>query len=285
MSDNHFEEEEYKKLHKPVRDTTEGGACLNGRCRSSWDLVTCSYRYQGLKAAEGYKHIYNAPDIKAVNHLGKEKKRGAIFKALSNKGKRRTISINGVHRVVEGGKERKIKVLRRKDGKVYKTYENDEALYVRTYWFLNFTVSQVPWANQVHHVLNHSSLFKIIQSFKNIPDVVSQGLLKEGYNINHKDNMIILPTKDCHARLTGLPIHGAHPTYSGYIYNDLVKALKGYEKLNKEAEKEDHPKPDPEAVKDRLVKISNKWYKKIIKVVPKNKKAKRGAAKKVNDIK
>lgn len=284
MSDNHFEDEEYKELHKTVSNNTEGGACLNGRCRSNYETVSCSYRYQGLLGAEKYKHIYNAPDIKAVYHLGKEKKRSAIVAALSKKNVRREIAINGVYRVVDGGKERRCEILRRKDGVVYKTYEHDDALYRKTHWFLNFTVAQVPWPNQVHHVLNHSSLFKVVQSFKNIPDVVSQGLLKELYNINHKDNVVILPTKDCHARLTGLPKHGSHPSYSKKVLKDVSKALREYKNLNKSAGTESHPKPDPLAVKAKLLEISDQFYKKIIAEVPKNKLC-RGKPSTINNIK
>ena len=115
----------------------------------------------------------------------------------------------------------------------------------------------------------------MIQSFKNIPDVISQELLKEMYNLNHKCNIVILPTKECHARLTGLPTHGSHPNYSARIYSEVEEVLAACKDLNDHVEKEDHPKPDPQAVKQDLLDISEDWYEKFMKVVPENKKMKK----------
>ena len=269
---NHLETDEYKKLHKPVRDDTEGGACLSGRCRANYDTVTCSYRYQGIKAAASYKNIYNSKDIKEIYHLGEENTRAAVVAAISKKDVRRQIAVNGVYRVVEGTKEFKVEPFRRKsDGKVYSSYEHDDHLLMRQHWFVNFTISALPWRNQVHHVLNHSSMQKVIASFENISEVITKGLLGELYNINHKDNVVILPTEDKWSRVTGLPAHASHPAYSKLVLKDVKNALAEYDDINDEAESEDHPKPDSVAVKSELLKVSQKWYEKIMKVVPDNK--------------
>jgi|GEM_PF-6809547 len=271
---DHFETAEYKDLHKK-EDGTENGACLSGRCHSSYDKVSCSYRYQGMVAAEQYKHIYNSPDIDETWHLGGTGVRYRVVAAISNADVRRVISINGkIATVIVGSPEIDTDVPTTAKNEKYKKYKDDAKLKSRKFRFVNFTVGSVPYSNQVHHVLNHSSLRKGVQAFKNIPDVVAQGLLKELYNINHKGNAVILPTCDKESLKTGLPVHGGHPNYSMKILREVTKALKGYKGINKQAGKEDHPKPDPIQVKGRLNFISKNWYKKIIDTVPDNKKGK-----------
>jgi len=289
-SDNpHVSPLDFGDAHKPIRGSTENGACINGRCMASYDTISCSYRYQGLEAAKKYKAIYNNSDISDKYHVDDRKgmSRARIYEVLSQSGERRNIAINGKYResksgrVYKGEEPPRSKVTK----EVYKCYQDDVKVFKKDYWFVNFTIGSVPWKNQVHHVLNQSSLNKVIDSFENITDVVSLGLLSELYNINHKDNMIILPTENSWSKKTGLPKHsGSHPDYSTLIKGEVKIALRGYESLNEQAADLDHPKPDPIAVKDKLLKISKKWYKKIIDVVPENKNKAEDSVIKINDI-
>lgn len=286
----HFTPVGFGNAHKPVRDAYDGGACINGRCQASYDTVTCSYRYQGIEAAKKYKNIYNNKNIAAHCHI--DGRRGAprtrIYEVLSTSGKRRKVAINGKYRVLKAGRvfDGEPPPVAASTDKVYECYKDDALVFKKDFWFVNFTVSSVPWKNQVHHVLNHSSLVKVIGSFENITDVISLGLLEELYNINHKDNMVILPTEDKWTRKTGLPTHGSHPAYSKPVKAEVSSALSGYESINEQAADPGHPKPDPIALKERLLKISKKWYKKIIDVVPKNKQKKESdEVIKINDIK
>lgn len=160
---------------------------------------------------------------------------------------------------------------RKSDGEIWSRYQNDKKIYMKEHWFINFTTSKVPWSNQVHHVLNQSSLSSVIDSYENVKDVIRQGLYEELYNVNHKDNMIILPTNEKWSRIIGLPVHSSHPNYNMKIIADVQKALKGYEQINAKAANKSHPKADPVAVKERLLKISKKWYGKILKAVDNNK--------------
>lgn len=274
----HFGLSEYEDLHLNPVNGTENGACLNGRCCSSYNTITCSYRYQGLKEAESYKHIYNDPEIDERYHLGGTDTRGRVVAAISNAGVRRVIPVNAKVAIDIAGEQEydrpvpTIKAAGPRHGEKYKHYRDDAILKAKKFRFLNFTVGSVPYQNQVHHVLNHSSLREGIKSFKNIPDVIAQGLLEEKYNINYKKNMVILPTSDKISEETGLPVHGGHPNYNMKILREVTKALKGYKSINKQAGKEDHPKPDPVPVKGRLKYISQTWYKKIMDTVPGNKK-------------
>lgn len=283
---NHLKLKEYEEAHKRIANKTDNGACLNGRCYANYETHSCSYRYQGIEAGKGHLDIYNANDIPDVYHLSPSKCRpySVIIAAISKKGERREISVSGLHYGIKGSREYKLKPPTRKsDGKVYSDYENDDYVIRKKLSFVNFTISKVPWPNQVHHVLNHSSLFKVIQQFTNILDVVCVGLLKELYNINDKDNMVILPTTKHFARLVGLPMHGGHRSYCDKILSEVQTALSGYDQLNADAGKPGHKKPDPIAVKQELINISSDWYSKILDVGKKNKKVK-GDILKVNDI-
>lgn len=284
----HLKSDEYKDAHKAIKEAYENGACLNGRCQGFYEAVTCCYRYQGIEAARGHLGIYNSIDVADIYHLQDEKGaiRTRVFAALSKKDVRREIAINGKYTVLEDARVyRRDPPVGKTTGEVFKRFKDDKAVYKKNFWFVNFTVGSVPWPNQVHHVLNHSSLNKVIASFTNIPQVVNIGLLQEIYNINHKVNAVILPTNEKWTRITGLPTHGSHPAYSKRVKGDIEKAMAGYEQLDADAAKPDHPKPDPLKVKDELIKISDKWYKKILDVVPVNKAKKETAAViKVNGI-
>lgn len=315
---NHLAGEEFEKLHLTNKKGIEDGACLSGRCTPLYDAITCSYRYQGREAARSYLDIYNHQDIAPSAYLDNETGQDAprIVAAFNKKNNRRNIAINGKMRIeivddkgnrigtemldimkdiVRDGKGRPITWRKgvpttidreTKEERPYKSFNDDEVkVEYKKFWFLNFTISSVPWSNQVHHVLNHSSLYKAISAFKNIPDVVAKGLLQELYNINYKNNAIILPTKVKDTRKTGLPTHGSHPKYSEKILSKVKDALIDYEGINENYDPT-HEKPEPIDVKQQLIKISDTWYKKIIDTVPQNKKKKRSESViKINDIK
>jgi hypothetical protein len=135
----------------------------------------------------------------------------------------------------------------------------------------NFTTGWAPYGNQVHHVLNQSSLHKGINGVAEVwpymRRTIVNGLLKEKYNLNHKDNNLICPTADYHSRETGLPTHiGSHKTYSAKILTSVKNALEPYKKIaNQLAKKQKkHDKPDPLELKDALENISNTMYQNIV---------------------
>lgn len=272
--DNHEELTGFGSAHIAKKNTTQGGACLNGRCKATYDTVSCSYRYQGIEAAKANAEIYNAKGIDEVFHVGKGKAhpRTKIIAAISKSGNRREMAIHGKYYALKGAEEKRYPPPKRlSDGEIYEQHKDDQAVVKKAFSFVNFTIGSVPYPNQVHHILNHSSLRNVVNSFKNIRDVIAQGLLKETYNINHKNNMCILPTKDAISRLVGLPVHGGHPNYNIDMLDEVEKAFKGYEKINQDAENKSHPKPSPEPVAEELYFISKTWYEKIIDTVPGNK--------------
>jgi hypothetical protein len=213
--ENKENKEEYKHTRVEGGENspaTENGRCLDGRCFSSYGINSCSYRYQGMVAAESHLEIYNAKHIHKVNHLDKNNKRKArkIVATLSKSGVRREIDVSGQWFNIPGEQEVMGAPPTTKKGEVYKYYEDDSHVMRKNFLFVNFTIGKVPWPNQVHHVLNQSSLKDILITLKHTRKAVEQLLHKEFYNINHKDNMVILPTTEQFARITGLPKHGGH---------------------------------------------------------------------------
>jgi len=152
----------------------------------------------------------------------------------------------------------------------------------------NFTSGQVPYGNQVHHVLNASSLRKgvddLAEKWAPIRKVIVDGLLTEKYNLNHKDNALILPTKDYHSKKTGLPKHyGSHPTYSAKIKSAVKTALEPYKTIANQMKKnKEHKKPEPEKLKEALTSISDTMYANIIGLAAANRAAR--TASKVNEL-
>jgi hypothetical protein len=152
----------------------------------------------------------------------------------------------------------------------------------------NFTTGWAPYGNQVHHVLNSSSLRKGIEDvaavWGHIRRTIVNGLLNEKYNLNHFDNNMICPTADRNSIQTGLPKHlGSHPNYSAKILTAVKKALKPYKAIaNQMKNKKDHDKPEPEKLKDALLNISDTMYGNILGMAAANRQAKKATS--VDDL-
>lgn len=271
----HCDFKEYKKLHKRFDKKFDGGACLDGRCYPPYGENTCSYRWQALEKARENKELYKINTNKASDskfQIGKKATRTMIDEVLNEKGIWRKIPIFGLildvterpnapEKDVAKSGTHKGKEVKRKD-----------------YTFMNFTNGAVPYGNQVHHIVACAELRDGIMKYPNIANVISIGLLEVKYNINYKDNAIILPSGKRFARMTGLPSHmGSHPEYSKKIEGEIEDVLAGYESLDSQYNDPTHKKPDPLQVKQDLLEISNDWYQKIIDYIPQNKAAKTDA--------
>lgn len=263
--------------HKPVKGEYDGGACLNGRCCSAYKEVSCSYRWQALEQARANKHIYNfnakifGRGQNRINchqyHLGNETTIREIDQVRNEKGIWNKVPVYGV---VNECDENSVKRHNAKDKGAHKGKQTKS----KDYTILNFTNGKVPYANQVHHVIAFAELCDSIMKYPNLKDVIGVGLLEEGYNINYKNNVIILPVAKLFSRRTGLPSHrGYHDKYSKKIRRDVARVFQGYNNINMNTG-EDHEEPDPKKVKDRLMAISGMWYRRILACVPQNKEVK-----------
>jgi len=127
----------------------------------------------------------------------------------------------------------------------------------------NFETGFMPYANQVHHVLPNSVLKNGVDTATNgdaaLFEMIGQGLLVEKYNINHKDNMLILPSRWRDAVQVGLPTHcGDHPTYSATVKDWMDAAMTPYKALVDQGKL--HDKPDYQDLKETLEQISRSHY-------------------------
>lgn len=234
---------EYKDQHTIV-GTIDGGACLSDHESVYREHKSCSYRWQGLeKAGEALGlSVYNDGRVDKNWHVGRS---GFRYKSP---------------KTIEKGFAGKIL---RFTGRV----SNDGKKHAE---ILNFTNGSVPYANQVHHVLPtgvlRASIEDVAKDVPRVKDLLCKGLLKEKYNQNFKDNMLILPETSHVAAIIGLPKHlGSHDNYSKEIAKSVNRALAPYEKIAEQIKrKEKHDQDDPESLKDDLLTISNTVYSRII---------------------
>ncbi len=258
MSDGeHTLYERLAELHNPV-GTFDNGSCLSGHLNWWEQRNSCSYRWQGVAKAnqEPGKSIYNSHSnkLRRLNGIG----HGWVAT--------KTLALGRGGSVVEGFETRVINKTK-KDG----TVKSTEKQRVTTKAFTN---GFSPYANQVHHVLPvavlRSSIEEVSEPAPSIEDMVGGGLLQEKYNINYKENAIILPVKWADACEIGLPTHlGSHPTYSAKVQSATMKAMKPYQKIAEQvAEEKPHDKPEPADLKDALVDISKKMYAALIGLRP-----------------
>jgi hypothetical protein len=253
-------------FHEPAAGTEEG-ACLIRHEGKYIENNSCSYRWQGLEKAklQPGRAAYDAHRREAY-HIGG--KGGGPVSPERFKEMQRS----------SGFGASRIKSITSKKGKKFEIVKVN-----------NFTTGFAPYGNQVHHVLNISSLRKGIEEVAKIHypirRVIISGLLAAKYNVNHKDNSLILPTKDEHCRQTGLPKHyGSHPAYSEEILDLVKEALLPYKRIAKQMKgNKKHDAPKPENVRGSLERISNKVYGEVISTAETN-RASNTAATKVNDL-
>ena len=166
------------KIHASYKSTNvlhvrtgdyEGGACLTKDEPSFKDNNSCSYRWQGVKKAgmEPGKSAYNAHS-NPKHHVG-ARSTGAFEPSDTSA----VVNSPGMAGQVVGMTK----------SKLYNLVE-----------ITNFTTGSVPYSNQVHHVLNASSLRggidTLAEIWEPIREVIINGILTEKYNLNHHDNNI-----------------------------------------------------------------------------------------------
>ncbi len=256
------------KAHKTAT-SFDGGACLIRHEALYVEKNSCSYRWQGVHKAEAQpgRAAYDAHSNSQC-HIG-QKNTGAVrastAQALMNS---------------PGSGVQSLKTFTSKKGQLCQVVES-----------LNFSAASIPYGNQVHHVLNNSSLHKGIDDLAaisaRIRKIIVDGLLDEEYNLNHADNSMILPTKDKDCIETGLPKHyGSHPDYNIPILDAVKAALAPYRKIAEQLrdKTKPHDPPDPAALKESLEAISEAMYDNIMSLAAKNRASGNRTATSVNTL-
>jgi hypothetical protein len=241
-------EEQHAKDLEDLKDKHKSGsageACLNRHVGYYAESNTCSYRGQAYKKALSDKQLYNWPRYKPLSQ--------------------RTSGIQTAARS-EGGKTipewYKTELTPPKEGEwnVGKDGNFQDKCYT-------------PYWHEAHHIVPNSTLRGAIAAVgtgmkdpSGMVLAVRGGLLDEGYNLNNKKNMIILPM-DREVGLTiGLPKHRktqdhrSHSAYSKYVKQQLDEILGKIRAASKE-----HKKPDYKGCKEDIESLSAHLYKAIV---------------------
>lgn len=249
------EEDVANRVHVSIKGTTEGGRCLN-RHESAWEPYTCSHRWQAFKHALEDAHLYNWP----------------AYKKLSKKQNVRTdarkdyVSKSGtLYPIFPEGYQFLLKAPQQGDWDVSESPANR-----------NFKWDyRKPYIHNGHHVVTNSQLRaainKLEKKFPNCTLIVRRGLARAGYNLNHKNNMVILPMDRKVAGALNLPRHLVtfmyrdHRAYSNHVAKELDKIMRTYEgELRKYVRKlKEHTKLTHELAKEQLEALSEMLYAQI----------------------
>jgi hypothetical protein len=134
--------------------------------------------------------------------------------------------------------------------------------------------SRKPWWHEAHHIVPHAELRdamdKVGAGFSNQVEIVAKvrrGLRKEGYNLNEKINMIILPVKKKQSDVLGLPLHRKTEKHMSHDqYSDMVEVKLRPIFSSMKASADRCKKPPPYlAVRKKIEHLSTKVYQQILK--------------------
>jgi A nuclease family of the HNH/ENDO VII superfamily with conserved AHH len=243
---SHHQDANFLKKHKKEAGT-DGGACLNRHERRE-ENNSCSHIWQAVVRAEtDDKSLYKWPTYQPLE--GKRFETGARW----NK-KQTAIFPRGMGITRKGPKP----------------HEWDPGVGG------NFKDSRVPYWHNAHHIVPNAVLNGSIQEAGDTAEdrrvvlLIRSGLLGASYNLNYKDNMVILPMGKQVAAAMGLPRHlvgdkprsgqakefRSHADYSAEVKKRVEKVISKYLK-NLDVDPKKHLKPPNELAKDQLEKCSS----------------------------
>jgi A nuclease family of the HNH/ENDO VII superfamily with conserved AHH len=259
--ERHQSDEKRGFHHKSKSSDGDGGKCLN-RHVSYWAKQTCSHRWQAYLHALADSSVYNWPKYKKLSEKG-EQLRTDVEAKVHVIGSRKYPFYPGFYK-------------RLLDAPTKGTWDVSETNK-------NFKRSTVkPYYHNAHHIVTNSELNDAlntvgsdVQSKRPSVDgvrLVRDSLLRAGYNLNYKINMIILPMDREVAKVLGLPKHLAettsrdHPKYSEMIKKLLRSVMNDLRKELEDAlgKGEDHDKIKVDLCRKRLEQRSTVVYNLIL---------------------
>jgi hypothetical protein len=148
----------------------------------------------------------------------------------------------------------------------------------------NFDHFRRPYWHNAHHIIPNGALNSFIdkteESDYRLPNLIRQELLIAKYNLNDKENMVILPMERRVANALGLPRHllrdeggpndkmefFSHADYSREVEGKLRDIVNDYKSLldaSSEEAGEEHRKAPGQLSKEKLENLSKTIYKEI----------------------
>lgn len=264
MSDQHTWDIKYL----PGKHFSEGGkGCLN-RHQPFKENAPCSHQWQGYKRALSDKGLYNWPAYQSLS-AEVRKKRHFYMETF-------WFILQKTRPPKEGEWDLEYEFTHRK-----KTMKNFR------------TNASTPYWHESHHIVPNSELRNAIRNVGKglklegkIILMVRSGLLGEGYNLNDKLNMIILPMDKKVSLSLGLPRHRktrttrSHKGYSKHVRTQLDGI---FAPLKEEATKCKGKLPKYKRCRKAIEDISTLLYPKIVEAGEKMKA--KGRSQAVDDMK
>ncbi|CAM2006478.1 AHH domain-containing protein [Acanthopleuribacter pedis] len=292
---------EAKDLHEEARqlNQTEGGACLTGHEYQVWKNQTrngvktktydsrkestCNYRYQsmhrlrsGHKTAQTKELLHEYPLSFGVARTSTELDLAADGSVKQKNGRDKLKTPNsdyGTHVTFpQKAGDWHIDGPRRGD---YKNVMDLPAIPQG----MNFITETWPYWNNAHHILPKGSLKSAIVGSEHAL-IIQRGLLNVKYNVNHHNNLLLMP-QDLHvAKYIGIlrhlqlkhqdtfmvsPATTNHPVYNRAVESKLTKIIGHFEaaarKAIKKAEQRRHAVPNAKLGKKLLEDLSDHLFK------------------------
>jgi hypothetical protein len=242
-SKRHKSDSKFLKKHVET-GSVEGGACLN-RHRSDVAAKSCSHRWQAFKKAEENAQWYDYPAYKAL-----------VWKPGSTP-----------IQTAQWGHFLDI---------LWRPLQGSWDLHSSSWGFPNFQCwSRAPYWHQAHHLIPNGVLNDCIteraKENRSLYFTVRSGLLGALYNLNHKDNVVILPMGKVVAAALGLPRHIAgiesepgvkmatrdHPVYSKHVKKEVENVIRRYAR---EIDEKKHSEETDDIAKVELETISENIF-------------------------
>lgn len=242
----HEEYKPYENLHLSV-GRFDGGQCLGAHEYYYKQYDSCSYRWQAA---------HRATTSDRALYAGQHGKTGISAPApstASNFQRNRALARDpGPETTSE-------------EGRVYQLVTG-----------VAFRTAFSPWPNNPHHLIPDAQLKNVmIELTKDVPEmrrVIVQGLLESKYNLNHWENMMILPQEDKIGCLLELPTHPAgddHRQYSAEVRLKLKEIFLPYRVVVKQVKAgESHDELDPLELKQALIGLSRTLHGAVIAARP-----------------
>jgi hypothetical protein len=253
-SEEQHESDVAENIHVGVSKSTGGGRCLN-RHEAAWREHSCSHRWQAYQHALSDSALYDYPAYKRLVDRGRDVRTDARKDHTSSSGTFYPIYPEGYSFFLKAPKQGEWDV---GAGRNFK-------------WDC-----RVPYLHNAHHVVPNSKLRGAIdkseKKFTGFRLVVRKGLARADYNLNHLDNMVILPMDSKVAGALNLPRHlitvlyRDHTVYSKYVAQELGKIMQKYEEQLSdyfEKKQKEHVKMTHQLCKASIESLSKRLYKQI----------------------